>query len=122
VYQSLQRSTGTANESFVIGGTGGDERNELRGSNPGALIPGHNYLMQLGFDIKAIPDADDGATAHGEVLFQVGGPSGQVPLSSAWSLVLLSLGSLFAATSIYLAWRGVRHSSSKTRRYRLGVR
>lgn len=43
LFSSYQDSLSTPNESFVVGGSGGDSGNLLAGSAVGTLLPGHEY-------------------------------------------------------------------------------
>ncbi|MBW2267847.1 MAG: PEP-CTERM sorting domain-containing protein [Deltaproteobacteria bacterium] len=68
VFQSFQLSEATPNESFTLGGSGGDSSNQLLGSLTGTLIAGHEYSLNYNAFIKAYPTAStSGATASGSV-------------------------------------------------------
>ena len=45
LFSNAQRSTHTPDESFVVGGRGGDNANELLGSATGTLLPGRDYFF-----------------------------------------------------------------------------
>lgn len=65
VFNSYQLSEVTTNESFILGGTGGDENNLLVGSLTGELIAGHQYLYAYNAILRSLPDTTQGATASG---------------------------------------------------------
>jgi|GEM_PF-2930924 hypothetical protein len=69
IYNSFQLSNFTANESLVIGGSGGDTTNTLTGDLPGLLLPGHEYSFQYGLDLGSQSPDDTGATGIGELNF-----------------------------------------------------
>ena len=63
-----QESHATANESFVLGGAGGDHGNLGSGSLTGTLLPGNEYLLDYSLLIQAYPQpAGDAATATGGI-------------------------------------------------------
>ena len=77
---SNQVSGGTLNESFVLGGSGGDNSNIFAGSLTGSLIAGHQYNWHYYALTEAYPDADGGATATGYARLDIGGgASSSVP-------------------------------------------
>jgi hypothetical protein len=66
VYDSQQKSSATANESFVLGGTGGDLQNVSTGSATGTLLAGHHYQFVYQGQIYAHTDGDS-ASASGNI-------------------------------------------------------
>lgn len=89
---SEQTSEYTLNESFILGGGGGDSANVFIGSLTGSLIAGHNYEFSYAATTHALFGADGGATASGFVRLDIGGgaPSNAVP-DSGTTLALLGL-------------------------------
>ena len=55
IYRSDQESFSTSNESFVLGGSGGDTNNFSFGSPAGTLIGGHTYFVYFDAGIVAYP-------------------------------------------------------------------
>ena len=68
VFENFQQSRATPNESFTLGGTGGDFSNSTFGSLTGTLIAGHdyefNYYVMIHTSSTASPS---GATASGNL-------------------------------------------------------
>lgn len=96
-YRSDQRSSATANESFVMGGTGGDASNIFAGSLSGTLEAGHQYTWYWYIFTQASADTDSGASAVGNITMKIGGgaPSTGVPDSGTTVALLgLALGGL----------------------------
>jgi hypothetical protein len=95
VYLNQQLSNHTLNQQFNLGGVAGDSSNELVGSLPGALVPGHEYLMQYSFDIGTPPGGDAGAAANGYLDFTItpGAPPDQV-IPEPTSLAIFGFGAL----------------------------
>ena len=79
IYYSSQLSENTADQVFHIDGLDGDLSNNRIGTLPGALLPGHEYLMQYSFSIITPVGGDAGANAHGLLDFSI--TSGNVPPS-----------------------------------------
>ena len=101
---SEQESKSTGNESFVLGGSGGDEFNYFSGSLSGALVPGQTYEFSFEALTEAHhPDDDTGATASGMVTLKIGGGAPEeddraVPDSGATAVLMgLALLGLAAA-------------------------
>jgi hypothetical protein len=46
LFHNRQSSLSTPNESFVLGGSGGDSENEVSGSLSGSLLAGHRYHLE----------------------------------------------------------------------------
>lgn len=80
---SSQQSESTLNESFVLGGAGGDSDNYFAGSLSGNLIAGHSYQWYYDVYTHAYPDSDGGASATGNITLKIGGgapaPDASVP-------------------------------------------
>jgi hypothetical protein len=97
LYNNDQYSKNTLNESFVLGGSGGDWGNDISGSLTGSLTAGHQYAWYYYAATQAYPDADGGATATGFFRLDIGGgaPSHTVPDGSTtlamFGLTVLSL-------------------------------
>lgn len=67
-YESTQESRSTPNESFMVGGLGGDYRNRRQGQQRFTLFAGDEYSLQYNAYIQASPSAAAGpATANGLV-------------------------------------------------------
>ena len=62
---SEQESLNTQNESFTLGGAGGDNAHTFSGSLTGTLIAGHSYEWYYNTLIQADPDGDSGGFRHG---------------------------------------------------------
>lgn len=68
LFVSQQESNATPNESFTLGGTGGDYYNNNTGSLTGTLIAGNDYRLYYAIDLYTSPSAStSGATATGSV-------------------------------------------------------
>jgi hypothetical protein len=93
LYNAGQISTNTADESFTLGGAGGDSYNGTTGASTGSLLAGHTYMFSMSASIQAYPGVDAGATAQGDFTLKIGGgaPTAQVPDSSS-SLGCVALG------------------------------
>lgn len=94
VFQSWQRSQTTPNESFVVGGLGGDEINDLIGSPTGTLLAGHQYQFFAAGRIAVPQSATAPSTAHGTGYVTVT----FVPEPSLGSLLIAGIAALAAAT------------------------
>lgn len=66
VFRSKQRSDQTVNESFALGGAGGDLLNEVSGVLSGTIIAGHEYGFSYFAQIMAFPGSTSGSTASGD--------------------------------------------------------
>ena len=68
VYRAEQQSYTTVNESFTLGGSGGDSYNFNSGSLTGTLIAGHNYQFHYNTFVLADTTASpSGVTGTGNV-------------------------------------------------------
>lgn len=65
VFTSSQQSQFTTNESFEIGGSGGDSFNYFTGSLTGTLQAGVTYIWFVQSDINSLAASPTGATATG---------------------------------------------------------
>jgi len=65
LFDSRQHSTNTPNESFTVGGTGGDNLNSLRGTASGTLESGREYFFFFNALIGAQSPPTRPATAYG---------------------------------------------------------
>lgn len=94
LFLSEQFSRETANESYVLGGNGGDWGNSLAGSLTGNLIAGHNYKWHSLASIVAYTvTGDGGASAEGDITLKIGsGGTTTVPEPS--SLAMWGIGAL----------------------------
>lgn len=76
--QSYQESRSTRDESFVVGGSGGDFQNTFIGALTGTLVPGQTYIFRVDTRIEVFPSsttASNRATASGRAtLFFVAVP------------------------------------------------
>lgn len=91
LFQSYQLSRNTVDESFVLGGTGGDTSNYNVGSLSGLLVAGHDYRFHFGTGLQANPDADDGASALGNVTLTLGGDFDTDPVPEPASIAMWSV-------------------------------
>jgi hypothetical protein len=89
---SDQVSYNTLNESFILGGSGGDFDNNNFGSLTGTLVAGRFYKFSFLAMNQAFPAANGGATSTGFVRLDIGGgaPSNAVP-DGGTTLALLGL-------------------------------
>lgn len=86
LYRAQQESLNTVDQTFVFGGTAGDNVNLFSGSLSGALVAGRTYeLFHQAFTF-ASPDADGGSTASGRFDFAI------VAVPEPAGLSLLALG------------------------------
>ena len=85
LFYSHQKSVATLNETFGIGGMGGDDTNTLAGSPVGLLVPGKGYRYRTLVTINALATSNGSATAFGT---QTIGFTA-VPESSSLGLVLV---------------------------------
>jgi hypothetical protein len=72
LFVSMQWSEETPNESFVLGGLGGDFETQLSGSLTGTLQPGRVYALNVGANLGSTLDhrsLASGATAIGHFTF-----------------------------------------------------
>lgn len=86
--ESYQHSDSTVNESFTLGGLGGDYYNYSSGSLSGSLLAGHLYSWHWNAAMQAYPDSDGGASATGSVVLKIG----DLPEPGSLALVLLAGG------------------------------
>lgn len=92
VFKSFQYSQTTVNESFTLGGSGGDYGNENFGSLLGTLLAGHNYQLNYGVSLRTISiDPTGTATAAGYLSFAL------VPEPSTALLIGMGLVAMSAA-------------------------
>jgi hypothetical protein len=102
VFESIQISAATPNESFTLGQTEGDYINTDIGSLTGTLIAGRNYRFYYVADIYAYPSAStSGATASGCISLSFGqgtgcSPARAVPEPTGSVLFCLGLATLMA--------------------------
>ena len=93
LFLSEQSSRETANESYVLGGIGGDWSNDLAGSLTGNLIAGHIYKWHsLASIIAYTVTGDGGASAEGDITLKIGSGGSAVPEPS--SIAMWSLGAI----------------------------
>lgn len=65
LFENIQQSDATPNESFTLGLTGGDASNTLTGSATGTLIAGQEYQLFFDAFIQNQPTAGGSASASG---------------------------------------------------------
>ncbi len=65
LFYSHQKSVATLNETFGIGGMGGDDTNVLAGSPVGMLMPGKGYRYRTLVTINALSTTNGIASATG---------------------------------------------------------
>lgn len=100
LYNSAQQSNFIENESFTLGGAGGDTQNQMTGFLTGSLVAGHTYRMEFFLISQAIPDADGGTVGSGALTFKIGNgaPAASVPdAGSSLGLLGLALAAVAAA-------------------------
>lgn len=90
---SIQRSEHTLNESFILGGSGGDSYDFSLGALSGSIISGHQYQWYFYTLTDAYPDADGGATATGYLKLDIGGgaPSSSSVPDSGSTIALMGV-------------------------------
>ncbi|HWA24846.1 MAG TPA: hypothetical protein VG734_04155 [Lacunisphaera sp.] len=91
---TYQYSQSTLNESFVLGGAGGDMGNGFYGALNGSLIGGHQYQWYYNVVSEAYPDSDGGAAATGFVRLDIGGGAPTAVSDGGTTLGLLGLAAL----------------------------
>ncbi len=84
LFNSNQESFGVVDEVLTLGGSGGNQNNELSGSATGLLLAGHRYRLFYGTSIYA---ANSGSSATFSGVFQ----ASFVPEPSTGYLCLLGL-------------------------------
>jgi hypothetical protein len=91
---SYQESVGTVDDTFTLGGSGGDLGNLFSGSLNGMLLAGHSYIWSWNAFTQAFPDSDGGASATGELTLRIGDAllNGTLPEPGSLALVLLAGG------------------------------
>lgn len=98
VFSSLQESLNTPDESFQIGGSGGDSFNLLVGSAPGYLIAEHEYLFQYGFQqAYGNSNPSSASSSSGSIDFNIkpgAPPVSPSPISEPSTLALCGIGAL----------------------------
>lgn len=94
---SSQISTLTVDESFVVGGNGGDASNLSDGSLTGQLLAGHSYQWATGVYLESTTTGDLGATAIGNMLLRIGPSDATVPEPSSLALALAAALGVMAA-------------------------
>jgi hypothetical protein len=85
VFSSLQESWATSNESFTLGGQGGDFTNDLIGDLSGTLLAGHEYRLGYRYLLQRI-GTGPGATAVGDLNFNI------TPIPAPGAAVLAMVG------------------------------
>lgn len=88
IYYSRQLSESTVNESFALGGSGGDSLNENTGSLSGTLIAGHDYELFYDGFVSALSSPASSATASGTFTLQL--PEPKHSLLSLISLMVIA--------------------------------
>ena len=71
MFNWVQQSSSAPNESFVVGEHGGDTQDALLGSPSGVLLAGHTYRLASQFFIQANRTLESGATAVGDLHFNI---------------------------------------------------
>jgi hypothetical protein len=72
-FSSDQVSMVTPNETFVVGGAGGDSTNRLQGSATGIFLAGRQYRIQVeSFLANSPAEYPAGASLQGKVIFTLG--------------------------------------------------
>jgi hypothetical protein len=87
IFNSVQVSGATLNESFTLGEEGGDLDNNLFGDISGTLLAGHTYQLEYNyFLLHNSPAAGPGATAVGDLNFNI------TPIPAPGAAVLAMVG------------------------------
>lgn len=73
LFNSVQTSQGIGNESFTLGGSGGDVFSHVSGTLTGGLLSGHTYMLSFGTRIQDLPTTNAAATATGNLTLKIGG-------------------------------------------------
>ncbi|MEK6249239.1 MAG: hypothetical protein N2C12_13740, partial [Planctomycetales bacterium] len=111
LFSSVQLSNATSDEVFQVGGLGGDASNQLIGTLPVTLIPGHEYLFEHKFECRIYQDVDEGASATGNLEFIVA--PGSVPGGSDPNVApepgSIFVWSLLALCGVGFGWRRRAH-------------
>lgn len=77
---SVQDSRNTRNESFVLGGFGGDFDSRNEGSLTGSLIAGHGYAWVVNAYLQASQTQDEVAPSTGFLRLDIGGGASSAPV------------------------------------------
>ncbi len=102
LFYNHQKSVATLNETFGIGGMGGDDTNMLAGSPVGLLVPGKGYRYRTLVTINALATSNGTASAFGTQ--SIGFTAVPEP-SSAWLFLVSGLSMTF--------WRSERHNRGR---------
>ena len=97
LFHNLQESFGTVDQTFIVGGSGGNQTNQLSGSSSGTLLAGHRYQFFYGNSIYAGNTGDPATFTSNYQLSFVPEPS---------SAVLAILAVVGLSFSVYLRKSG----------------
>ncbi|MCA9193888.1 MAG: hypothetical protein KDB03_19085 [Planctomycetales bacterium] len=98
IFSSYQLSKTTTDQTFMIGGMGGDDTNALLGTPMGILEPGKRYALIYLANSLATSSTTDAATASGAISFKV---VSSVPEPGIFQTLL-------AGCLVLLGWRRTR--------------
>lgn len=87
LYSGVYESRSTHDEQFALGGAQGDIGHGETGSLTGDLVSGNTYVLRFDSYISAIPDADSGASATGNVTLKIGSAVPEPAALAVWSLL-----------------------------------
>jgi len=106
LFEGVQESRASRNESFTLGMTGGDHINLVQGSLTGTLQPGRTYLYRSDAFIRAFPgEASGTASANGTL---------RMTLAPVPSIPALGSGAIWACvlTMLFGAWGSLQRKRS----------
>ena len=99
LFDSMQFSEATVDESFVLGGSGGDYGNRLIGASTGTLLAGHVYMFGIDMFTRSTPWSepdsafDGGSSGRGNITLTIG----SVPEPGTVGLLMIGVVGLAAA-------------------------
>ena len=93
LFYNYQISRSTDNESFLLGGMGGDDVNTLAGNITGNLIAGHEYRFAFDSYIYSTNSATPDTSALGNLELSISSTS-EAPVPEPGTMLLLGAGLL----------------------------